>query len=55
MILEKVLGWFGGGFGVVWGWFWVVIGSSDYPESSWKVFWLGLALLGSGFDDLWGK
>ena len=26
---------------------------SDYPESSWKVFWLVLALLGSGLDNLW--
>ena len=28
---------------------------SDYPESSWKVFWLVLALLGSDLDDLWRK
>ena len=28
---------------------------SDYPESSWKVFWLVLTLLGSDLDDLWRK
>ena len=32
-----------------------VLLKDHYPESSWKVFWLVLALLGSDLDDLWRK
>ncbi len=28
---------------------------SHYPESSWKIFWFVLALLGWDLDDLWRK
>ena len=29
-----------------------VVPPSDYPESSWNVFWLVLALLGSDLDEM---